>query len=365
MGSKMLTYDENGNMTSDGVNTYSWDAENRLIQINYPGSGNNSQMTFDPLGRNVKIVENTGGSTTSTKQFVWCDDRRCEERDGSGGLTKKLFKGGQQNSSTNYFYTLDHLDSVREMLDSSGGILAQYAFELFGRQTKLQGSTDSDFQFATFYSHSPSGLHLAQFREYRPSLGRWIRRDPIGEIGGLNLHIYAFNRPSSIIAPTGLDSWNIPLETLANNLGLPSSALGGGCLDVVNAALGMPSVLAPGGRRPDAHKTTKCWFGPMAQRQAQDYVNSACDCDGVVWQKRGIWQDRNAPPLGPVDPRMIQDRPVDYTTLWTRPSPYLGMYVDMTGAGKGGRGNAHNRPIPGPSGEIWCGTCKIVYGRTR
>jgi hypothetical protein len=31
--SKSLSYDSNGNMTSDGTNSYSWDAEDRLIQI--------------------------------------------------------------------------------------------------------------------------------------------------------------------------------------------------------------------------------------------------------------------------------------------------------------------------------------------
>ncbi len=31
------TFDANGNMTSDGTNTYEWDAENRLVKINYPG----------------------------------------------------------------------------------------------------------------------------------------------------------------------------------------------------------------------------------------------------------------------------------------------------------------------------------------
>ena len=33
-----LAYDLNGNLLSDGTNTYQWDAENRMIQINYPGS---------------------------------------------------------------------------------------------------------------------------------------------------------------------------------------------------------------------------------------------------------------------------------------------------------------------------------------
>jgi hypothetical protein len=33
-----LSYDLNGNLLNDGINTYQWDIENRLIQINYPGS---------------------------------------------------------------------------------------------------------------------------------------------------------------------------------------------------------------------------------------------------------------------------------------------------------------------------------------
>ncbi len=65
------TYDLNGNMTSDGTNTYLWDAENRLVEIDYPGIGNNSAFTYDGLGRCVKIVETVSSSIASTKQFIW------------------------------------------------------------------------------------------------------------------------------------------------------------------------------------------------------------------------------------------------------------------------------------------------------
>ncbi|HIA52074.1 MAG TPA: LysM peptidoglycan-binding domain-containing protein [Candidatus Melainabacteria bacterium] len=41
--SSTLTWDANGNMTSDGTNTYKWDAENRLIEIDYPGANNYSR----------------------------------------------------------------------------------------------------------------------------------------------------------------------------------------------------------------------------------------------------------------------------------------------------------------------------------
>src|ERR1700678_4168831 len=94
--SSSLTYDLNGNMTSDGTNSYSWDAENRLIQITYPGSGNNSQFAYDGLGRNVQILEYVSSSLSSTKQFVWSKDEMrpyqpCEARNAGGTITAQYF----------------------------------------------------------------------------------------------------------------------------------------------------------------------------------------------------------------------------------------------------------------------------------
>jgi hypothetical protein len=37
---RSLSYDGNGNLLNDGQNAYEWDAENRLIKITYPGTGN-------------------------------------------------------------------------------------------------------------------------------------------------------------------------------------------------------------------------------------------------------------------------------------------------------------------------------------
>jgi YD repeat-containing protein len=42
------TYDTNGNLTSDGTHTYSWDAEGRAVQMD------TSMLTYDALGRMVE-----------------------------------------------------------------------------------------------------------------------------------------------------------------------------------------------------------------------------------------------------------------------------------------------------------------------
>ncbi|MBK8224139.1 MAG: LysM peptidoglycan-binding domain-containing protein [Candidatus Obscuribacter sp.] len=204
------TFDANGNMTSDGTNTYEWDAENRLIKINYPGSGNYSQFSFDTLSRNVKIVDTSGSSTTITKQFVWSGSGRCEERDGSGALAKQLFEQGQRNGSANFCYAVDHLGSVREMTDSSGAIQAQYSFDVYGQATQTVGVpslSKSDFQYAGCYYHQASELNLATYRAYNSRLGRWPNRDPIGELGGINLYAYVDNDPIKLVDPVGLWKW--------------------------------------------------------------------------------------------------------------------------------------------------------------
>jgi len=199
------TYDLNGNMTSDGTNSYQWDAENRLVQITYPGTGNYSQFSFDGFGKCVKIAEFSGGSLSSTKQFVWVGSNIAEARDAASTILSQYFSLGQTISGSIYFFTKDYLSSIRELTDGSGVIKAEYSYDPYGRVAKLQGSLASDYQYAGYYFHAPSGLSLAMRRAYDASLGRWINRDPIRESGGFNLYPYVNNRTMNSRDPSGLD----------------------------------------------------------------------------------------------------------------------------------------------------------------
>lgn len=192
---------------SAGLQSEKIQAGNKAIaQVVAQGSGaNNSQFVYDPFNRIVKIIETRNGTATSTKQFVWANSTLCEERDGSGNLTKQFFALGQTISGTPYYYTRDQINSVREMTDSSGNVVAQYSYTPDGQVTKVKGNTvDSDFLYAGMYDHQPSRLNLAVRRGYYPILGRWLNRDPIGEFGGLNLYAYVGNQPISRSDPSGL-----------------------------------------------------------------------------------------------------------------------------------------------------------------
>ena len=166
------TFDQNGNMTQDAQgNTYAWDAKNELVQITYPG-GAQSAFTYDGLGRRVQIVETDGsGTITSTKQFVFDGVALAEERDASGAVTKRFFDQGEQISGASYYFTRDHLGSVREMTDGSGTIQARYGYSPYGVRAKLSGSMDADFGFTGDYWHAPGGLALTLYRGYSADLG--------------------------------------------------------------------------------------------------------------------------------------------------------------------------------------------------
>ncbi len=90
------------------------------------------------------------------------------------------------------------------MLNSSGTIVARYAYDPYGRTTLVSGSNLATKQYAGMYLHQTSGLNLTKYRAYDSSTGRWSSEDPEGEDGGINLYEYVANDPVCNDDPLGL-----------------------------------------------------------------------------------------------------------------------------------------------------------------
>jgi RHS repeat-associated protein len=209
------TYDANGNLTADSTRSYSWDAKGALVKITYADSSY-STFSYNGAGQRVAIREySTTGSLTSTKQFVG-GSMLTEERDGSNLVTKRLFAQGEQQVSggtaTNFFYTRDHLGSIRELTDGTGAVQARYGYDPYGQRTKLSGSADTELGFTGYFYHSISDLNLSPTRAYNAKVGRWISRDVSGESSGLNLYAYCGDDPVNNVDPDG--QFAIPLRSL-------------------------------------------------------------------------------------------------------------------------------------------------------
>jgi RHS repeat-associated protein len=189
--------------------TYEWDAEQRLVAV---VSGNQTtQFTYDGLGRRVGIRQLVNGAEVSNRRFIWCDDEICEERAPSGAVSKRFFEQGMKiesgPSAGSFFYTRDHLGSIRELTDSTGAIRARYSYDSFGRVKLLEGDLEADIGFAGMFGAIENTLNLTWFRAYDPNLGRWLSRDPLENAEleqGPNLYSYVQNNPVNRIDPIGL-----------------------------------------------------------------------------------------------------------------------------------------------------------------
>ena len=230
--STTLTYDANGNLTSDGVRTFEWDGANRLTAVN--NGTHRSEFNYDGWGHRVRIVEKDNAVVTSDRRFLWCASVLCEERDASGAtVVRRFFAQGMEEGGSGLLYTTDHLGNIRELTDATGVVRARYEYDPYGRAAKLSGDKDSVFTFAGLVNHAPSGLLLANYRFYDASVGRWISQDPIGLEGGTNLYGYVHAGPIDAADPLGLF---VPAAAVA--AAAMAGAQGGAALGPVGMAAG-------------------------------------------------------------------------------------------------------------------------------
>jgi RHS repeat-associated protein len=115
-------------------------------------------------------------------------------------------------SGQGYYYTRDHLGSVREMCSSTGTITSRMAYDPYGNTTVVSGTILPTYGFDGMYWHQTSGLYLTNAgdgsstgRPYDSKTGRWPSPDPIGERGGINLYEYVGDNPISWRDPMGED----------------------------------------------------------------------------------------------------------------------------------------------------------------
>ncbi len=249
--SETLTYDNDGNLTSDARWTYAWDAENRLKSMEekvIAGEGparTRLEFTYDSQHRRVRKVVKSFSATTNS--FVLSKDRRfiydgwnlVAELDASplqpGGsatsleLLRSYAWGNDLSGTAQGAGGVGGLLMIqeRDLRAKRGGLTAQapavyapiydfngnvinyveinrgeglthtFDYDAFGReltQDTLIPSGDTSppeslpIKFSTKYHDEETGLAYYGYRYYNPEMGRWVNRDPIGERGGINLY---------------------------------------------------------------------------------------------------------------------------------------------------------------------------------
>ena len=243
-------HDDNGNLTNDGSRGYQWDYKNRLRQVclldpnnpsgtdGIPGTGDDCQApaalqiatySYDAMNRRIRKVV-TNGLT----EFFYDGWRVIEERNESSLITQQYVYGiyldeplildpnlnGDGSAiglgDQRLFYHQNIQYSVHALTDAAGSIVEAYQYDAYGRTIVFIGPgsdsvwfTQDDPQALTSAVNNPytytgqrldSETLLMYFKEryFNTGFGRFISRDPIGYVDGMNLY-------SAYFVPNNMD----------------------------------------------------------------------------------------------------------------------------------------------------------------
>lgn len=199
-GGTSFTYDANGNLASDGTNSYSWSPRNEMIGIIAAAA----TFTYDALGRRRSKTVN--GTTT---QFLF-DGLNPVQELSSGTPTANILSGlaideffARADATGNQYYLGDALGSTVGTTDGTGSVETAYTYEPFGATTTSGAATTSSFAF-TGRESDATGLYFYRARYYHPVLQRFVSEDPLRFGGGINMFAYVENDPTTWVDPLGL-----------------------------------------------------------------------------------------------------------------------------------------------------------------
>jgi YD repeat-containing protein len=135
-----LTYDANGNLQADASYTYTYDTENRLIQVArksdlVPVAG----YTYDALGRRI---------TTFAGKLYFYDGARIIEEQRSDGNTQATYVYGNyvdevltmDRGGQTFYYHQNALWSVEAVTTSAGSVVERYSYDAYGLPTVTNGA---------------------------------------------------------------------------------------------------------------------------------------------------------------------------------------------------------------------------------
>jgi RHS repeat-associated protein len=106
-----------------------------------------------------------------------------------------------------YFYQNDHLGTPQKLTAVNGAVVWSAKYSSFGEADVDPSSIlTNNLRFAGQYFDEETELHYNYFRYYDPEVGRYLKADPIGLRGGINVFAYGLNNPINLVDILGLES---------------------------------------------------------------------------------------------------------------------------------------------------------------
>ena len=252
-------YDDNGNIINNGTYTFIYDYKNRVVEVQDANNTTVVEYTYDVLGRRLQkqtadtttnyIYSNkntleetkTTGNKTLTKTYInglgldnllayiaeepnltfpeqeeleFCEARVIpyESTFNTYGYTTLTTKCNDLSSSwsviveNTYYFHKNHLWSVVGITDDAWNMISEYDYDVFWKVTLINGVDTGNTKLYTGREYdSEIDLYYLRARYYDANLGKFISRDPIGQVDDVNLYAYVGNNPVMYVDLNGLE----------------------------------------------------------------------------------------------------------------------------------------------------------------
>ena len=214
-------YDADGNQTLIKIETGIWsvvyNAENRPIR--WQSGDIVITMAFDRMGRRVEM--RTMKDDAETLQHFVYDNYLCIQQ--LRGTDNALYQSYvwdstepsatrplvfQPASSEVAYYFHDGNKNVSDLVSLSGDVV-HYAYTPFGTPI-VSAPSENPLAFSSEYYDFALGYVYYNYRHYDPVIGRWLQRDPLAEMGGINLFSFLSNAPLASIDVLGKQAGDPP-----------------------------------------------------------------------------------------------------------------------------------------------------------
>jgi len=158
------------------------------------GSNTTIHFIYDQTGQVIAEIDAATGATL--REYIYVNGHQIAIVDDTGS-----------QDETTYFVHNDHLGTPKKITDDVQAVVWDAVYEPFGETEIVTASIENNVRLPGQYSDQETGLNYNLFRDYDPSLGRYVESDPIGLSGGENTYSYVYQNPLVNIDKTGLVTW--------------------------------------------------------------------------------------------------------------------------------------------------------------